>query len=233
VKTCRCEQCGATVDRGAKLLSWDCPFCGSALVEVSEEQSPVDAAVPFSVDRERASRLLRGFLQGHWLAPELLRQATKASEISATYVPFYCYDATARSQYSAEVGIHWYRTETYTTVENGKTVMKTRQVQETDWHGLQGSHAHRWFNHLVSASRGLPEAESNALEPFDLGRAVQFEPAMVAGVSAEHPTVEVEEAEEVAGRNFSNGASGGSLTICCPVTPTEASEVPVRFRSRP
>ncbi len=180
------------------VLSTRCAFCDSALVDTSAAQEPVDQVAPFELGRDRAAALLRGFLQGRWLAPESVRNASKPDELRSVLVPFWVYDATARTEFSASVGIWWYRTETYTAYENGKTVTRTRQVKETDWHGFSGSHARRWTDHLVSASRGLHEAEANALEPFDLGRALPFAPALAAGQTAEHPTVDRAHAEATA-----------------------------------
>lgn len=193
-----CQSCGATVDVDESVLSTTCAFCDSALVDTSHAGEPVDLVAPFEVTRDRAAALLRGFLQGRWLAPEAIRTASRPDELRSVLVPFWVYDATARSSFSANVGIHWYRTETYTTYENGKMVTRTRQVKETDWHPFSGSHARRWTDHLVSASRGLVEAEANALEPFDLGRAMPFAPALVAGQTAERPTVDRAQAEATA-----------------------------------
>lgn len=194
----QCSQCGATVELAEHVLSTTCSFCDSPLVEVDAEREPVDRLVPFDVPRDRAARLLRGYLAGHWLAPERLRKAARAEEIRQVFVPFYCYDAVARSEWSCRCGVYWYRTETYTVTVNGRTQVRTRQVRETEWFPLSGTHARRWFDHLVSASRGISEPEANALEPFDLGRSLPFAPALAAGVQAEHPTVPHDEAEAVA-----------------------------------
>ena len=198
----RCPQCGATIEVDETLMSARCAFCESAMVDDDSTREPVDTVAAFDVPRARAADLLKGYLQGNWLAPESVRRAARADELSPVLIPFYAYDALARTTFTARVGIYWYRTETYTTIENGKTVIRTRRVQETDWHPFEGSHARRWFDHLVSASRGLAEHEANALEPFDLGRAKPFSPAMTAGLAAEHPTVPHEEAKRVAGQEL-------------------------------
>lgn len=194
----RCQQCGATVELPDDVFSTRCAFCDSPLVEVDEEQEPVDQVAPFDVPRERAGALLKGYLQESWMAPEMVRKAARPDELRPVLVPFYVYDAVARTQFSARVGIYWHRTETYTTTVNGKTVVRTRQVRETDWHPFQGSHARKWFDHLVSASKGLPESEANDLEPFDLGRALAYTPALTAGLEAEYPTIEHAQAKRTA-----------------------------------
>jgi hypothetical protein len=194
----RCSQCGATVEVDDKAYAATCAFCESALVDTATASEPPDRVVPFTVDRNRAGILLKEWLAGNWLAPETLRKAVRPDDLRAVFVPFYAYDATARSSYSCRIGVYWYRTETYTTSVNGKTQVRTRQVRETEWSPLAGSYVAQWFDHLVSASRGLPEIEANQLEPYDLGRAVGFSVEQTAGIAAEIPTVPHEEAASVA-----------------------------------
>ncbi len=197
-----CSQCGAKVELAEGVFSTTCAFCDAPLLDEEAVREPVDRVVSFDVPRDRAGRLLASFLAGKWLAPEKLRKSTRPEELRQVFVPFYAYDAVVRTGFKCKIGIYWYRTETYTTTVNGKTVVRTRQVRETEWHPLGATHAQRWFDHLVSASRGLPEVEANELEPFDLGRSHPWAPALTAGVDAELPTVEKEEAKTVAGKEL-------------------------------
>lgn len=195
----RCSACGATVRVPEGKRAATCAFCDSALVDDDAQQlAPVDRVVPFVVPRDRAGRLLKAFLAGQWFAPESVRRASDPSALDDVLVPFWVYDAVARTTFSARVGIHWYRTETYTVTVNGKRQTRTRQVRETEWFPLEGSHVRQWFDHLVSASKGLAESEANALEPYDLGASLPYAPALVAGVAAEQPTIPRAVAEQVA-----------------------------------
>ncbi|MEQ1502529.1 MAG: hypothetical protein ABMB14_09865 [Myxococcota bacterium] len=203
VRSVRCSQCGAAVDLPVTLRSTACSFCGSALVDAEADAAePVDKVVPFRLARDPAAAQLKAYLAARWFAPESVRRNTRPDELRDVLVPFWAFDAIARTSFSARVGIHWYRTETYTVTVNGKTETRTRQVQETEWFPLEGSHVGQWFDQLVSASRGLNEAEANALEPFDLGEALPYAPTLVAGLTAERPTVPHAEAETTAAREI-------------------------------
>lgn len=191
----QCPQCGAQVELPVGRLADACSFCETPLVDATGAAERVDLVVPFDLDRERASGRLRGFVQGQWWAPEALRRAASPDRVHGVLVPFYVYDGVARSRYTGRVGLHWYRTETYTVTVNGRTETRTRRVQETEWFDVRGSHAATYTRQLVSGSRGLPEAEANQLEPFDLGRALPFDPALTAGWVAELPDVDHAEAE--------------------------------------
>ncbi len=110
-------------------------------------------------------------------------------------VPFWVYEGIVRSEYRANIGLYWYRTETYTDSE-GKT--QTREVRETEWFPLDGTAARQIDDHIVSASVGLPEHEANQLEPFDLGWAQPFDPRLLSGFEAELPSVATAQADRTA-----------------------------------
>ncbi|MCO4745606.1 MAG: hypothetical protein KC912_12510 [Proteobacteria bacterium] len=192
------------MDVDTSKLSATCAFCDSPLeVSTAEEAEPVDAVAPFQLTQEQASQRLRTHLSSQWLAPSALQKLARPGELNAVLVPFYRYDATVRTQFSCSVGCYWYRTETYTTTVNGKTVVRTRQVRETEWSPLSGTHGRTWIDHLVSASKGLPESEANQLEPFDVGAALPFAPSLVAGIIAERPTIGHTEARATANNELS------------------------------
>lgn len=200
-----CPNCGAAVTIPEDRLAERCAFCETPLVRRSQDvQEPVDLVAPFVLTRAAAAGRLRGRLSGELWAPEAVRKTADADELDAVLVPFWCYDATARSEYSGQVGIHWYETETYTVVVNGKTQVRTRQVLRTEWHALSGTHVHTYNNHLVSGSRGLPEDEANALEPFDLGRAQAYAPDLIAGLIAEQPSVDHDTARSTANQELAS-----------------------------
>lgn len=199
----QCPSCGASVTLPPEVVADRCVFCESPLVAGSEGGSEhADAVAPFLLDREGAASKLHGFLQGQWLAPKDVRAADRPADLHGVLVPFWVHDADARSRWSANVGIYWYRTETYwvTVTRDGKTTreMRTRQVQETEWFPTSGTHAATYSDQLVSGSKGLPEAEANALEPFDLGNALPYDARLLAGWVAERPTLDRRHAEEVA-----------------------------------
>jgi hypothetical protein len=188
----------------ASVLATTCAFCDTPLVDAQRAAETVDRVAPFVVPRERAAASLAAHLASHLLAPEKLRRAALPDELRPVLIPFYAFDAVARSRFTCEIGIRWTRTETYTETEDGKTVTKTRTITETEWFPFEGTHAKSWLDHLVSASRGLAEAEANALEPFDLGQCQPFAPALTAGFEAEHPTVPRERARDVAAQELAN-----------------------------
>ncbi|MCB9682229.1 MAG: hypothetical protein H6733_12250 [Alphaproteobacteria bacterium] len=178
------------MDLPPEVLSTTCQFCDAPLVDDAGGGATPARVVPFVVPRERALELLVAHLRAAWFAPEALRRAADPEHLQAVMVPFYAYDATARSTWTGKVGVDY-----QVTTGTGKN---KRTETRTQWFTLSGRHAGHWDGHLVSASRGLPEADANALEPYDLGGALVYTPEHLAGLAAEHPTVDPATARSVA-----------------------------------
>ncbi len=204
----QCPQCGAQVELPPERIADACAFCATPLVDGEGRAERIDRVAPFEVAQAVAANRLANHMQDKWFLPSSLKQAGRPESLHGVLIPFWCYDATARSEWTARQGIHWYRTETYTTVENGKTVTKTRTVRETEWFDTAGTHVATYVDHLVSASRGLSEEEANELEPFDLGKARPFAPELLAGWIAESPTVPRAHAHGVASQELADEENG-------------------------
>ena len=158
------------------------------MVDVEHAGDAIARVAPFRMNRDTAAAKLRDYLRGRFWAPGAVKQlSVDKKRLRGVLVPHWAFSGVVRSDYSARVGVYWYRTETYTD-SDGKT--RTRQVRETEWFPLSGTAARQVEDHLVSASLGLSEAESNALEPFDLGWATSYDPRLLSGYEAELPSID-------------------------------------------
>lgn len=195
----RCESCGAQVAVDVNQRSYVCPFCDSTyVVEFTPEQTgrqPPEFVIPFAVTPDQALERFRRWLSaGGWFRPGDLGRAQIADRLRGVYLPFWSFSMLAESQWSASIGEHWYRTETYTVQENGKTVTRTRQVQETEWWPLEGRHHWYYSGYLVSGSRGLAQADAEQLKPFHLAALRRYQPQFLAGWFCEEYSVQRQEA---------------------------------------
>ncbi len=198
----RCPQCAAVVQMPPGALSDRCSYCATPLVDEQAGAAAIERVVPFRLDAQGAAEALRQRLRRAWLAPAALRKAMRPDRVDGVLVPFWSIRAAVRTRYRARAGFWWWETITTTEIVDGKPVTRTRRVRRTEWFPLEGTHAAELEGHLVSASRGLPEHESNALEPFDLDKGVDWAPEAVAGWRAELPGVPEEVAREVACREI-------------------------------
>jgi hypothetical protein len=178
------------------VLSGVCSYCDSPMVDEARALPSFDAVAPFRVPQRGAMERLRTYLDNRRWAPAALRSARlHERRLRGVLVPFWVYEGVVRSEYRAKVGLHWYRTETYTDKEGKR---QTREVRETEWFPLRGSAARQVEDHVVSASVGLPEHEAVALAPFDLGWSTSYDPRLLSGFEAELPTVDEIDARHTA-----------------------------------
>lgn len=185
----QCSSCGATLEVDRTALSTTCTYCGSQLVDCIRGKVEVDRVAPFRIPRRAAEEKLQAHVAGRWWAPGPLRRlartgSLRAQELRGAMVPFYAYTATVNARYRARIGVQWYRKETVQ--RKGKE--ETRLVQEIEWFDLRGTAVDQLEDHLVSASLGLDPDEARRLMPFDLGKALPFEPRLLAGWQAELPS---------------------------------------------
>ncbi len=203
----RCQSCGAQVAVDPDRRSYTCAFCDSNyVVELPPAESGRQApefVIGFAVPREDAMKRFRQWLRsGNWLRPSNLKSAEIEGKMTGVYLPFWSFSMLAESSWNASIGEHWYRTETYTTRENGKTVTKTRRVQETEWWPLSGRHHQYYSFYLVSGSHSLDQAWANRVKPYHLAALKRYEPRFLAGWTNEEYTVDRQDAESICRAEF-------------------------------
>jgi hypothetical protein len=188
--------------------SYTCPFCDSTyVIEFSPTltgRQPPEFVIGFAITPEKAHQMFRAWLRRNsWFRPGDLSHASVAEKMKGIYLPFWSFSMLAQSQWSASIGEHWYRTETYTTTDSkGRTTTHTRQVQETEWWPLAGRHHRYYSGYLVSGSKGLPQNQAERIMPFQLPALKRYEPYFLAGWLAEEYSVAREEALGVCQQEF-------------------------------
>lgn len=188
-----CRHCGAELQLQPGLRTATCPYCASPSV-IERPPSPERPAVEYVLGLSRPEAEVRArvkqWLRGRSLfAHSGVKRAT-VDELKGLYVPAYLFSAEAHTRYEARIGEDYLVTERYSTTDSqGRSVTRSRTRTETEWYGLQGERAEYLQDVLVTASRGLSNAELEALEPFELRQLQRYSPALVAGWLAEEPAV--------------------------------------------
>ncbi len=198
----QCNDCGAELMVEAGHRTATCPYCKSPSVierPPSYDRPAPTFVLPFTVTGERARQAVEQWTRRTRWLKQSLSKAT-LGELRGIYVPAYLYSAVVRAEWSAEIGENYTTTETYTTTSNGKTVTRTRIVTKTEWRSLNGDHVAYAADLVVSASRGLPNRELEAIEPFDIRTLRRYAPALVSGWLAEEVSLSSEECVQAARR---------------------------------
>lgn len=203
-----CKNCGAEVRCEPGSRSTTCPFCASPYVvqldlRGTDHQDP-EFVIGFAIPADRADLIFRQWIgRNGFFRPGNFHLQAQADGLKGVYLPFWSFSARADSRWWAQIGMHWYRTETYTTTDsNGKRVTQTRQVQETEWWPCEGGyHAYHSF-YLVSASKGLPQKVADWVQPFQLQALKRFSPGFLAGWLSEEYSIDKEEAYNRSAEEF-------------------------------
>ena len=200
-----CKDCGATLTLPATQFAAVCPYCASGSVvdrplapDGARRERP-DFILGFHVPSAVAIERVRAWLtRRRAFSPSAVRQA-QVTSTRGIYLPAWIYSAVARTHYRATIGENYTETETYTTTDaKGNTVVRTRTVVRTEYRKLAGEHAMYTGDLVVTASRGLPNAELETIEPFDLGALRRYDPAIVSGWAAEEATLDRSEGRRIA-----------------------------------
>nr|WP_275938221.1 MULTISPECIES: hypothetical protein [Sorangium] len=188
-----CETCGASLRVEADQRTAVCPFCASpSVVErpPSNDRPSPHFVLGFSMARESAQGAVTAWLGKRSLFVQSSVKKGTIDAIRGVYTPAYLYSAMAQTRYAAQIGENYQETETYTTTDDkGNTVTRTRVVTRTEHRHLEGQHATYVMDVLVVASRGVQNAELEAIEPFDLRTMRRYTPAVLSGWVAEEPTM--------------------------------------------
>lgn len=205
-----CQSCGARLEIAPDQRTGKCLYCGSPQV-VDRPPSPdrpnPTFALGFVVVPEKALAIAQKWVRRPLFAPRAFLKA-KVSEIRGIYLPAYLYTAAVRSSYSASIGENYQETQTYTTTDSkGRTVTRTRTVTKTEWRSLTGYHAVYVADFVVTASRGLPNEELEAIEPFDLRALKRYTPKIVSGWVAEEPSIGAHECFQMARQEAQAGVA--------------------------
>lgn len=202
-----CKTCGAETAVPDDTRSFTCPFCDSNYVvelppAATGRQNP-EFVIGFAITPQQARERFRRWLDGgNWFRPGDLARASVVDKLKGVYLPFWSFSMLAESEWSAQIGEYWYRTETYTTVENGKTVTHTRTVTETEWRPLAGRRHEFYSGYLVSGSRGLQQEDAEAIKPFQLAGLKRYEPYFLAGWMSEEYSIARDDALKVCQQEF-------------------------------
>ena len=182
-----CKSCGAELLTEDTTAATECPYCGSPTVLPNRLEGSVkpEKVVPFKVTKEQAQAQFEDYFKGKPLIPNLfLNGRNRIADMRKLYAPYWLFDCDARANvlYDAE-----------------KTSTERRgdwEITRTEHYVVRRGGSMRFENIPVDGSEKLDDRISESLEPYDLGEAVAFQPAMLAGALADCADVDATRCEE-------------------------------------
>ncbi|MDR0365976.1 MAG: hypothetical protein LBH68_03995, partial [Bifidobacteriaceae bacterium] len=184
-----CTACGAEVIAHTQTLaSTHCAYCRSPLVltgQLTAELQP-DSVVPFTIDHEQATAILKQWVGKRRYVPKDFYSADRVDKLTGCYFPVYAVDA------AMDVEVEGTGRKTVTQ-GIGYLIEAAGQVQIE--------------NLPVDALRtSVARPLMDVLQPWDLRRSVPFRPHYLSGFTTERRDMEFTEVEPAAGKHL--GRSG-------------------------
>ena len=175
-----CESCGGTVMFTGTLTSTHCPWCEAPIlrenIHSATHRIPVDAVMPFLIEKDRAHLVLKEWIASRWFAPTEFRRRGIDGKFDGFYLPFWTFDSMTFNAYTGQRG------DDYTvTVGSGKD---QRTEIRTRWSSASGRFQRFFDDVLISASQGLPDKLIDELEPWPMERMMPFTQQVLAGLFA-------------------------------------------------
>lgn len=185
----RCESCGANVVFLGTLTSTDCPYCASPIqrddVHRCDVRVPVDAVLPFLIDRDQAKTNLKDWVKSRWFAPNKFRERGADGKFNGVYLPYWTFDTLTFNVFSGQRGEYY-----YVTVGTGKN---KRRERRTRWYPASGKFQRFFDDVLVPATTKLDANMMISLEPWPLQKCLPFTQEVLAGYFARTYDLELDD----------------------------------------
>ncbi len=192
----RCVTCAAEFEFDTHVHAGECPFCGTPVVTGTGHVRTIKpkALLPFAITSDQARDYYKQWLSGLWFAPNALKKyAREDQQLNGVYIPYWTYDSGTKTSYRGMRGDVYYVRQSYTVVQNGRHVRRTRRVPKIRWTPVSGRTQRHFDDVLVGASKTLPRQIMDWLQPWDLQNLLAYSDAYLSGFSSEIYQVELDE----------------------------------------
>ncbi len=184
-----CQNCGGHTTFTGSLTADKCPYCATPIqrddVHAAPERLPVDAVLPFSVDRKSAEGLIDKWINGRWFAPSEFKTYNRTGSFQSVYMAYFTYDADTSTRYSGQRGTT--RTRTVGHGENRRT------ETYTTWSNVRGMVNNSFDDIPILANEGFEKKRIDKLEPWPTETAKPYSAEYAAGHLARTYDHDVEE----------------------------------------
>ena len=180
-----CKSCGAELITEGTTTATECPYCGSPTILPDRIDGGIrpEMVVPFVITKEQAQQAFEDYFKGKKLLPNIFKRDNQIAEMRKLYVPYWLFDCDASGDvvYNAEKR-HTRRTGEW-------------EVTTTEHYLVRRTGSMHFENIPVDGSEKMDNRITESLEPYDLTKAVPFQPTVLSGAMADHADVDAAECE--------------------------------------
>ncbi len=181
-----------------------CPYCGEAISITSKSAGNFrpERCIPFSKSKEEIIKLYKNYISKTVLAPKKFKEQHVVEKIQGLFAPFYLHSMDVDSS-------HIFNGEQISSRVSGDYKVTTHRV-----YNLKVNSTGSFRDVPTDASERLDNALMDSLEPFDYKDCKDYNPAYMAGFSAEQADVKKEELSARAEKRVSDGMSKKARETC-------------------
>lgn len=197
----KCPNCAATFELKPNYHAGDCPFCGTPVVTGTEQARLFQpkSLLPFLITEKEARESFDKWIGGLWFAPSALKNKAKRDEkLLGIYIPYWTYDSHTDTFYRGERGVIYYEQQVVTVTVDGRPRQQVQNVPRVRWTPVSGRVRLFFDDVLVGATRTLPRAILDRLEPWDLHQLVPYNESYLSGFQSEIYQIDLNEGFEMA-----------------------------------
>lgn len=179
----QCKNCGASLVTEGTTTATECPYCGSPTILPDRIEGGIrpEMVVPFVVSKEEAQKKFEEYFKGKKLLPNIFKKNNHIAEMRKLYVPYWLFDCDAKGNviYNAEK----------------RRVERTDEweIETIEYYIIRRAGTMSFENIPVDGSVKLDNKITESIEPYDLSKAVPFQPAVLTGAMADHADVDADE----------------------------------------
>ncbi len=196
MKSYSCPSCAGQIICDETTAATFCPYCGNPSLipgHFSGGLKP-DYILPFKLDQNAAKNALQKHYKGKRFLPKCFTEKNKIESIKGVYVPFWLFDGKA----TADVVFHGTNTHSYRSGDY--------RITETHHYHIRRCGTVPFEMIPVDASKKIPDAFMDAIEPFDYSALEEFSSAYLPGFLADKYDVTAEASAERADSRAENTA---------------------------
>ncbi len=192
----KCPNCAAVFELQTNRHAGDCPFCGTPVVTETTQSRLFQpkSLLPFAVTEKQARESFDKWIGGLWFAPSALKDKARRDEkLLGIYIPYWTYDSHTDTFYRGERGTVYYERRLVTVMVDGRPQQQEQMVPHINWTPASGRIRLFFDDVLIGATRTLPRAILDRLEPWDLHQLVPYNTSYLSGFQSEIYQIDLDE----------------------------------------
>ncbi len=181
----RCDNCGAKVVLSKNESAKDCPFCGTAHVQKTEELAGLkpNAVVPFAFGLDKALTFSKTWAKKGMFTSNKFKKNLDARNLQGVYTPCFTFDSYTTSTYVGRIG------KTHTRVVG--TGKNRRTETYVVWRNISGTYLSNFDDILITAGSKFDQKKLDKLSPYYTGGSVSYKEDYLLGYMAYHYDAEI------------------------------------------